>query len=59
MCHILSYHRFLIFLNTKTNVVTNLSPLNLVNNFSSVLLIPDLVFLSCSSESKEFEILAL
>ena len=39
---------FCIFLNTKTNVVTNLNPFTLVNIFFSLFLIPDSVPLSCS-----------
>ena len=43
-------------LNTKTNFVTNLSPLNLVNKSISLLVITDSVSLSCSSGLKEFQI---
>ena len=56
-------HTFLsslsIFLNTKTNVVTNLKPFNLMNSSISLLLIADLVSLTCSSVLKEFKILTL
>ena len=45
-----------IFLNTTTNVVTNLNPLNSGNNYISLLLIADSVSLSCSSGLKEFKI---
>ena len=44
-----------IFLSTATNVVTNLNPLKLDNNFFSLVLTAYLVSLSCSSEFKEFE----
>ena len=48
-----------IFLNTKTNVVTNLNPLNLANKPISLLLIVDSVSLNCSSGLKEFKISTL
>ena len=41
-----------IFLNTKTNVVTNLKPLNSDNNSIRLLLIANSVSLSCSSGLK-------
>ena len=44
-----------IFLNTKTNVITNLNPLNSVNNFFSLFLIADSASLSCSSGLKDLE----
>ena len=44
------------FLNTKTNVVTNLNPLNSGNNFFSLFLI---AYLNCSSGLKEFKISTL
>ena len=47
-----------IFLNSKTSVVTNLKPFNL-DNKSVIFLNVDSVFLSCSSELKEFKISAL
>ena len=46
----------LCFLNTKTNIVTDLKPFNLVNNSISLLLIPDSVALSCRTGLKEFKI---
>ena len=48
-----------IFLKTKTNVNTNLNPLQLKNKFFSLFLIADSVSLSCSSGLKEFEISTL
>ena len=44
-----------IFLITKTNVITNLNPLNSVNNFFSLFLIADSASLSCSSGLKDLE----
>ena len=48
-----------IILSTKTSVVTNVNPLNLVNYVFSLYLIADLVSSSCISELKEFKISAL
>ena len=48
-----------IFLNTKTNVVTNLKPLNSDNNSIRLLLIANSVSLSCSSGLKIFKISTL
>ena len=48
-----------IFLNSKTNVVTNLNPLNPDKKSISLFLIVDSVSLSYSSGLKEFEILTL
>ena len=45
-----------IFLRTKTNIVTNLDPLNPDKNLLSLFLIADSVYLSCSSVLKEFKI---
>ena len=47
---------FSFFLSTKTNVVTNLNPLNSVNKFFNSLLSADLLSLSCSSGLKECKI---
>ena len=44
-----------LFLNTKTNVDTNLKPFNRVNNSISLLLIADSVSLNCSSGLKDFK----
>ena len=44
-----------IFLNTKTNVVTNLKPFNWVNKSISFFLIADSLSLSCSSGWKKFK----
>ena len=44
-----------LFLNTKTNVDTNLKPFNGVNNSISLLLIADSVSLNCSSGLKDFK----
>ena len=44
-----------IYFNTKTNVFTNLKHFNWVKNSISLLLIEDLVSLSCGSGLKEFE----
>ena len=41
-----------IFLNTKTNVATNLRLFNCVNHYFSLLLDADPISLSCSSGSK-------
>ena len=57
-CYISFYHHF-VFLPSKTNVVTNLNPLNSVNNFFSLFLIADSVSLNCSSRLKEFKISTL
>ena len=58
-----NYHILLsscsIFLNTKSNVVTNLKPFNWVNNCISLVLIAVSVSLSCSSGLKEFKISSL
>ena len=48
-----------IFLNTKTNVVTNLKPLNSDNNSIRLLLIANSVSLSCSSGLKILKISTL
>ena len=48
-----------IFLNTKANAVTKLNPLNLGNNFFSLILIADAVSLSCSLGLEEFKISTL
>ena len=48
MCHIL-------FLSTKSSVVTNLNSFISVNNFFSLFLIADSVSLSCSSRLKKFK----
>ena len=48
-----------MFLNTKTNVTTNLKPFDLVNKSISLHLIADLVTLSCSSGLKGFKISTL
>ena len=50
---------FCIFLNIKTNFVTNLHLLNSDNNFFGLFLIADSVSLSCSSGLKEFKISTL
>ena len=47
---------FSIFLNTKTNVVTNLNPLNSDKGRFSLFLIADSLSLSCNSGFKEFKI---
>ena len=52
-CHILFHHHFVFFLKSKTNVVTNLNPLNSANNFLSLFLIIDSVSLICSSWLKK------
>ena len=59
MCHIFYFFFFFltfIFLNFKTNVVTNLNPLNSDNNYFILFLVPVSVSLSCSSRLKEFKI---
>ena len=48
-----------IFLNSKTNVVTNLKPLNLDHKSISLFLTANSVSLSCISRLKEFKILIL
>ena len=45
----------LIFLNSKTNVATNLKPFDSDDKFISLFLIADSVSLSCSSGLKEFK----
>ena len=47
--HTFFYLCSLFFLYTKTNVVTNLKPLNTDNNSITLLLIADSVSLGCSS----------
>ena len=54
------YHLFLFFfLNSKTNAVTNLNPLNSDNKSISLFLIEDSPSLSCISALKEFKIFTL
>ena len=48
-----------IFVNTKTNVDTNLKPFNWANNSVSLLLTADSVSLSCRSVLKELKISTL
>ena len=51
-CFIITFY----FLNSKSNIVNNLSPISLVNKSFSLFLITDSVFLSCNFEFKEFKI---
>ena len=50
---------FSIYLNSKTNVATNLKPLSSFNTCLGNFLIADSVSLSCSSGLKEFKISTL
>ena len=47
------------FLNSKTNVVTNLNLFNSVNKSTRLFLVANSISLICSSEQKEFKILTL
>ena len=44
------------FINTKSNVVTNLKPFNRANNSIGLLLIADSVSLNCSSGLKNLKV---
>ena len=50
---------FYFSFNSKTNVVTNLNPLNLDKKFISLFLIESSLSFTCSSRLKEFKISTL